>query len=158
LYLHDIDTHPPFQHRKIWKWKIPLKIEIFLWFLHKGVILTKDNLAKKNLKGNQQCVCCNFNETIQHLFLDCPSAKMIWRIIFYATNLTQPRSISHMFGTWLNNQHKDYKPLIWVGVAVICWAIWKCRNDIIIKKRSLIRFCRFFQRSLLATLLGPVAA
>jgi hypothetical protein len=115
LYLHDIDTHPPFQHRKIWKWKIPLKIKIFLWFLHKGVILTKDNLAKKNWKGSQQCVCCNFNETIQHLFLDCPSAKMIWRTIFYATNLTQPRSISHMFGTWLNNQHKDYKPLIWLG-------------------------------------------
>jgi hypothetical protein len=39
------------------------------------------------------------NETIQHLFLDCPSAKMIWRFIFYATNLTQPRSINHMFGT-----------------------------------------------------------
>jgi hypothetical protein len=29
LYLHDIDTHPPFQHRKIWKWKIPLNIKIF---------------------------------------------------------------------------------------------------------------------------------
>jgi hypothetical protein len=120
LYLHDMDTHLPFQHMKIWKWKIPLKIKIFLWFLHKGVILTKDNLAKKNWKGSQQCVYYNFSETIQHLFLDCPSAKMIWRIIFYATKLTQPRSISHMFGTWLNNQHKDYKLLIWVGVAAIC--------------------------------------
>jgi hypothetical protein len=39
-----------------------------------------------------------------------------------------------MFGTWLNNQHKDYNPLIWVGVAAICWAIWKCRNGIIFKK------------------------
>jgi hypothetical protein len=51
LYLHDIDTHPPFQHRKIWKWKIPLKIKIFLWFLQKGVVLTKYNLAKKIGKG-----------------------------------------------------------------------------------------------------------
>jgi hypothetical protein len=40
-----------------------------------GVVLTKDNLAKKNWKGSQQCVCCNSNETILHLFLDCPSAK-----------------------------------------------------------------------------------
>jgi hypothetical protein len=39
-----------------------------------------------------------------------------------------------MFGTWLNNQLKDYKPLIWVGVTVICWAIWKCQNDIVFKK------------------------
>jgi hypothetical protein len=43
----------------------------------KGVVLTKDNLAKKNWKGSQQCVCCNMNENIQHQFLYCPSAKMI---------------------------------------------------------------------------------
>jgi exonuclease III len=134
MYLNAIDTHPPFQHRKIWKWKIPLKIKIFLWFLQRGVILTKDNLAKKNWKGSQECLCCNMNETIQHLFLDCPLAKMIWRIIFYATNLNQPRSIDHMFGNWLNNYHKKIKPLIWVGLAALCWAIWRCRNDIIFKR------------------------
>jgi RsiW-degrading membrane proteinase PrsW (M82 family) len=39
-----------------------------------------------------------------------------------------------MFGNWLNNQHKDFKQLIWVGVAAVCWAIWKCRNDIVFKK------------------------
>jgi hypothetical protein len=39
-----------------------------------------------------------------------------------------------MFGNWLNNQHKDFKQLIWVGVAAISLAIWKCRNDIVFKK------------------------
>jgi hypothetical protein len=33
--------------QKIWHMKVPLKIKIFLWFLNKEVILTKDNLAKK---------------------------------------------------------------------------------------------------------------
>jgi glycosyltransferase involved in cell wall biosynthesis len=134
MYLHTIDTHPPFQHKKIWKWRLPLKIKFFRWFLQKGVVLTKDNLAKKNWKGSQKCVCCNMNETIQHLFMQCPLAKMIWRFIFYATNLNQLRSINHMFGNWLNNQHKEIKQLIWVGVAAICWAIWKCRNNIVFKK------------------------
>jgi hypothetical protein len=64
MYLDGIDTHTLFQHRKVWKWKVPLKIKIFLWFLQMGVVLTKDNLAKKNWKGSQQCVCCNINETI----------------------------------------------------------------------------------------------
>jgi hypothetical protein len=45
MYLHVIDKHPPFQHKKIWKWKLPLKIKKFIWFLQKGVVLTKDNLA-----------------------------------------------------------------------------------------------------------------
>jgi hypothetical protein len=30
-----------------WKAKIPLKIKIFLWYLKNGVVLTKDNLVKK---------------------------------------------------------------------------------------------------------------
>jgi RsiW-degrading membrane proteinase PrsW (M82 family) len=39
-----------------------------------------------------------------------------------------------MFGNRLNNQHKYFKQLIWVGVAAVSWAIWKCRNDIVFKK------------------------
>jgi hypothetical protein len=39
-----------------------------------------------------------------------------------------------MFGNWISNQHKDFKKLIWVGVAAVCWAIWKCRNEIVFKK------------------------
>jgi len=88
LYLHLIDTNTPFRHRKIWKIKIPLKIKNFLWFLQRGVVLTKDNLARKNWKESQKYIYCNGNESIQYLFIDCPLAKMIWRFIFYATNLT----------------------------------------------------------------------
>jgi hypothetical protein len=73
------------------------------------------------------------NENIQHLSLHYPFAKTIWRI-FFATNLNQPRSISHLFGTWLNNQPKNMKGLIWVGTAALCWAIWCCRNDVIFNK------------------------
>jgi hypothetical protein len=35
----------------------------------KGVVLTKDNLAKCNWQGNKKCVFCNSDESIQHLFL-----------------------------------------------------------------------------------------
>jgi len=30
-----------------WRLKIPLKVKIFIWLLHKGVILTKDNLIRR---------------------------------------------------------------------------------------------------------------
>jgi hypothetical protein len=30
-----------------WKLKLPLKIKVFLWYLYKEVILTKDNLARR---------------------------------------------------------------------------------------------------------------
>jgi hypothetical protein len=30
------------------KQKVPLKIKVFLWFIHQGVTLTKANLARKS--------------------------------------------------------------------------------------------------------------
>jgi hypothetical protein len=31
----------------IWKLKLPLKVKVFIWYLIKGVALTKDNLEKR---------------------------------------------------------------------------------------------------------------
>jgi hypothetical protein len=40
----------------IWRLKIPLKIKIFMWYLQKEVVLTKDNLAKRNWNGEKNVV------------------------------------------------------------------------------------------------------
>jgi hypothetical protein len=42
--------------KKIWKMKIPLKTKKFAWYLRRGVILTKDNLARRNWHGSKMCV------------------------------------------------------------------------------------------------------
>ena len=46
----------------LWKIKVPLKIKIFLWYLRQGVILTKDNLAKRQWKGCTDCCFCGVQE------------------------------------------------------------------------------------------------
>jgi hypothetical protein len=71
MYLHLVNQHTPFQQKFIWKLKISLKIKIFFWYLQRGVILIKDNLASKNWKGSQKWCFCNTIETIKHLFFDC---------------------------------------------------------------------------------------
>jgi hypothetical protein len=58
-----------------WKAKIPLKIKIFLWYLKNGLVLTKDNLVKRQWKGCIKCCFCMEAETIQHLFFDCLMAR-----------------------------------------------------------------------------------
>jgi hypothetical protein len=37
----------------LWKLKVPLCIKIFLWYLIRGVMLTKDNLIRQNWNGNK---------------------------------------------------------------------------------------------------------
>jgi len=41
----------------VWQTKLPMKIKIFMWYLKRGVILTKDNLARRNWHGDK---CCCF--------------------------------------------------------------------------------------------------
>ena len=42
----------PAPHKKlIWKLRLPLKIKIFIWYLQKGVVLTNDNLARRQWRG-----------------------------------------------------------------------------------------------------------
>jgi len=55
----------------IWKLKLPLKIKVFLWYLYKGVILTKDNIARRHWQGDNKSCFCSSEETIQHLLFDC---------------------------------------------------------------------------------------
>ncbi|WVZ90623.1 hypothetical protein U9M48_036908 [Paspalum notatum var. saurae] len=63
-------------NKKIWKLRAPLKVKIFLLYLRKGVLLSKDNLAKHNWQGNKSCVFCHNVETIDHLFFECRFARI----------------------------------------------------------------------------------
>jgi RsiW-degrading membrane proteinase PrsW (M82 family) len=51
-----------------------------------------------------------------------------------------------MFDTWLQNQNKTMRSLIWVGVPAFCWAIWRCRNDVIFNKLKTNRFMQVIFR------------
>jgi hypothetical protein len=110
---HDLlDGNTGYFKKYIWKIKVPLKIKIFMWFLHKEVILTKDNLKKRKWQGSSQCCFCDQDETIQHLFFSCPFAKILWRIIFMTFNITPPSNIRNLFGNWLNGVDKKDKGLL----------------------------------------------
>ena len=147
-----------FRNKFIWKLKILLKIKIFIWYLQRGVILTKDNLAKRNWTRSTKCCFCDCNETIKHLFFDCQHAKIIWGIVHIAAGLTPPKSISHMLGHWLTGINKKDRLLIFVGAALI-GAIWCTRNDLILERKTgYLIYAGYFQRSILAAILVPTAA
>jgi hypothetical protein len=42
--------HTIFLKKYLWKIKVPLKNRIFMWFVYKKVLLTKDNLCKEALE------------------------------------------------------------------------------------------------------------
>jgi hypothetical protein len=131
-----IPNQPIMNNKYIWKMKIPLKTKVFAWYLRRGVILTKDNLAKRNWHGCTKCVFCHEQETIKHLFFSCPVARSIWSIIQIGSTLYPPRSIANIFGNWLNGVDARYKTLIRVGAIAVVWSLWLCRNDKVFNDKS----------------------
>ena len=120
---------PVVDNRMIWKMKIPLKNKIFVWYLRRGIILTKDNLIKRNWHGNPGCVFCHHDETIKHLFFQYSFVRSIWSITQAASGLYPPRSIANIFGNWLHGIDNKYKNLLRVGAIAIIWSLWLRRNN-----------------------------
>lgn len=137
MYQALIHSDVPIDSNNLWKLKVPLKIKIFLWFSLQGVILTKDNMLKRNWKGNSKCVFCHEDETIAHLFFHCRVSRSVWSMVQIASNLFSPRDATHMFGSWLRGVHKRLRALLMVGTVASCWAIWLCRNDIVFNRKNL---------------------
>lgn len=134
------------QDQTIWKIKIPLKIKIFAWYLRRGVILTKDNLAKRNWNGSKLCVLCGARETIQHLFFECHFARFIWRVVSLTFGLRAPYSIEDLFSLWLQGIDPKLRLKILVGAVAICWAIWTSRNDVVFDKTPIKTYMQVLYR------------
>ncbi len=134
MYLALINNGYIDRNKCIWKLKMPLKIKIFMWYLLKGVVLTKDNLARRNWNSSLRCSFCLKNKSIQHLFFDCHVAKFLWRAVQFSFGFNLPVSVSHIFDGWFLEVDKKMSKLILVGASAICWAIWLSRNNIVFDK------------------------
>ena len=115
--------------------KAPLKVKIFAWYLRRGVVLTKDNLLKRNWHGSSKCCFCSHDETIKHLFFECQFARSIWSTIQIASTLYPPTSVANIFGNWLNGIDKRDRVHIRVGAISLLWSLWLCRNSVIFEAK-----------------------
>ena len=64
MYKHLVNQIALPVHKAIWKLKLSLKVKVFIWFFMKEVILTKDNLIKRNWKGVETCCKRNYSKLV----------------------------------------------------------------------------------------------
>ena len=65
--------------KNLWKLQIPYKICTFLWkLLHNG-LPTRREIIRRQIMVNPKCVMCDQEaKTLDHLFLKCPFARVLW--------------------------------------------------------------------------------
>jgi hypothetical protein len=131
--------------------EIPLKRKVFAWYFHRGVILTKDNLVKRNWHRSKKV--CQCDETIKHLFFRCKFARSICSAIQIGSTLFSPRSFTNISSNWLNGAFPRFKLLIRVEAIALFgrFGYVEMIRCLMIKKSSLMRVviyrCTTFLRS-----------
>lgn len=106
-------------------WTIPItsKIRIFMWLTFKNRILIKINLRKKGWEGNVQCVSCSYDETVNHMFLQCGLAKQIWYWLgLNQLHYNQWKSMKDVFKFALNLSLTQRQAFLLV-FSETCWTI-----------------------------------
>ena len=107
---------------------------MFLWYLRRGVILTKDNLAKRNWKGCTRCYFLCLEECIQHLFFECHVAKLMWNTLYFAFGINPPTCVADLFGSCRRSFPSQFKKkTILVAASALCCALWISRNNLILR-------------------------
>eukprot|EP00253_Pinus_taeda_P022073 PITA_22073 len=143
---NDIHQIPIWNHwRIIWNSEAIPKVKFFNWLLLKGKVLTAENLKKRGINGPSRCPnCCSAEESIQHLFLDCPFAKQCWISLSSLGNITwQPhQSIPETIHAWRRNSpwKKNGSKIvkrIWAILPLnLLWKIWLVRNKKIFQNKD----------------------
>eukprot|EP00253_Pinus_taeda_P033369 PITA_33369 len=131
--------------RIVWKSEAIPKIKFFTWLLLKGKVLTAENLRKRGINGPSRCPsCCSAEETIHHLFLDCPFAKSCWINLSSLGNINwQPQqNIPDTIYEWKKNcpwkdkRSKIIKRIWDIIPHNLLWRIWLTRNKKIFQNKE----------------------
>jgi hypothetical protein len=123
--------------RALWSLKLQLRIKNFMWYFQRGVVLTKDNLARRNWNGQKLCSFCSQKKMIQHIFFDCHYARFIWRAVQVTFNIGIPTLVSRLFSGWANVLGYRVRKFFLTEASTICWVVWTSRNEMVFDKSLL---------------------
>jgi hypothetical protein len=129
-----------FVFSNVWKCAAPSKICAFSWQLLLDRIQTKDNLWRRRMINEQQCMFCVGNiETSVHLFLHCAVAAKVWYGVmkWLGLFLTIPPNLSISLaifaGCARDKATKEVLILIWNAFV---WVIWRNRNNRVFNNKA----------------------
>ncbi|KAJ0534015.1 putative reverse transcriptase zinc-binding domain-containing protein [Helianthus annuus] len=142
---HLLDLNKDFSSRFVWEWCswIPKKCNLFAWRAEQDRIPTREALIRRNIfVEDSACPLCNTGvETVDHLFTSCGVATVIWQKIqtwcktssLFVFSFRDVLEIHNWVG--LEGKKKE----VFHGIAIlVCWRIWKARNELIFEGKPCV--------------------
>ena len=123
-----------FPNSMIWSPCVPTKVSFFVYEASWGKVLTLDQLKKRSrILANRCFLCCEEEESIDHILIHCTRARVIWELLFALFGVTWvlPFSVRDTLIGWCGFNLGKKRRKVWKA-APLCpfWAVWKERNRI----------------------------
>jgi hypothetical protein len=108
---------------------------IFMWLVAEKAILTKDNMIRKNWKGNPGCYFCGSLETVDHLLFSCPVAKVVWGLVETCFGQPDRPTCYEQFWPWIKKALPGGEQVYMLCLAVsVGQSGWQEIKSALIKK------------------------
>ena len=114
---------------------MPTKVGFFAWEASWGKVLTQDQLKRRGwILANRCFLCCDEEETINHILIHCPKTRVLWDFVFslFGVNWVLPLTVRDTLIGWSDSFVDKKRGKAW-RAALLClfWTIWKERNRIV---------------------------
>lgn len=94
-------------------------------------------MIKRKWQGDPLCYFCNQPESANHLLFQCCVAKAVWAIVAISLGANNvPRSLDQCW-IWCEKWLPFGTKFRTLGIAAVCWAIWKTRNKTCFEGKAL---------------------
>lgn len=135
------ETKPPCSwHKTVWFKDNTPKHAFHMWVTVQDRLPTRSRLAAWGLlTPTICCLCLLSDESRDHLFIDCPYSKDIWKMMLQKLSLTTLSfdSWAHLL-TWpASAPNQSMRTLRSIAVQTIVYNIWTERNNRIFKNKML---------------------
>jgi hypothetical protein len=128
-----VEAHPVF--KIVWKSRCTPRNKFFAWLILVDRLNMKTMLQRRhlNIQDSPICVMCSSGEqeTIEHLFFDCPFAQECWSMIGVTWDTSLP--LMDRF-TQVRSSHAN--PFFIEAVLIAAWELWKLCNDKVLQRRD----------------------
>jgi hypothetical protein len=109
---------------ELWHSKLPLKIKIFVWLVHRNRVQTSDNLGRKQWKGSKIHQFCQAEESVEHLIFRCLIAVFVWVVLRDGMKWRGiPRSMGGFKENFLLVRGHKGVGVLWFLFGSICWTL-----------------------------------
>lgn len=129
-YSHLLGSIPvPPTFKWLWNSSCLPKRKVFFWLLLHDRLSTREILRRRNMElPSYNCVLCHLNaeESLHHLFLDCPYAMSFWNML----------GLAHLIQMDIFDTLNQFRGQIQTLCIAMFWAIWSVRNDAISRNQQ----------------------